>query len=211
MQTEEFFLEPFSHRLNVENVVINNPSDTFPDPDFLKVRKLVVEAHPLNLKPQETIVIDELIIDIELLAYVQNTNNQINFDVFTAPFRKEKDNTEEPGLPAFLVRRLVIRLDTIKKVDYTSGSLRVQNFSLNIDREYKDVHNLSAVLQPLIKDLESQGASFVIDALARALMDPEAYQRLSERGKGGFGEKAAEGFKEVTELIKAVLESLKKE
>ena len=216
-QIEEFSIGPFSQRIDLENFEVRNPTNTFPDADFLKVEQFILKTHPSNLNPRKTIIIDEMIIDVELLAYVQNTQGQVNFDAFIAPFHKqqstteETEETEETKRSSFLIRRLVVRIDTIKKVDYASGSLQVQNFNVGIDREYQDVQNLSVVFQPLIRDLEPLGASFVMDSLARALMDPETYQRLSTSGGESVGEQSSGGFNEVTELIKAVLESLKKE
>lgn len=182
---ESYNVNLFKGVVEIHDLEIKNP-DRFPDPDFIDLREFSAYTSLANLR-KDPIVIDRLVIDIDTVGFVQSRTDGNNLKAFTeglAGDKKEQDTKAEEGKepPAYLIKELVIRLNTVK---YTNQALPTpihQEIPIRIDRTFTDVRDIpTQVVQPLIKDFGTAGLNFLSTALLDSMQDFGEYREAAEK------------------------------
>jgi len=193
------YANPFTAHLVVKHLELTNPA-AFPRKDFIAVRELEVEAHPLSLLAGRR-VIDRAVLDVASITVVRDRQGRVNVRLLEhgpaaagAAAPGTADRAPEGGV---LIRRLEVRLDRVVVADYASQIPDVREYRLNFHHTYTNVTSAGQLAEPLAA-LGNLGAA--VDRLL-----PEWSGRL--RRTGGLIEEAG---RKTGATLKGLIESLEK-
>jgi hypothetical protein len=163
-----FNTTPLLQSLVVKNAVLSNPS-SFPERDFVQINELSVRANPLTFLTQSP-VIDSLSIGINQLTIVRSKTGDINIQTFADAFKAPPSaETEQNKSSAFLIRDLLVRLETIQVIDYQQNPPLIKSYPLHLVREFRDITDFTDVATAFAVDLSVVGISFVTDSIRNSL------------------------------------------
>lgn len=217
-RVERLSIDPFSQLLQLEKATLHNPIQQFDDTDFLRINQIQIRANPSGLTSKERIEIDEVIVDLEQVAYVKNQKEQTNVASFIASFQSRQEPTNdqpERKKRPFLIHHFTFRLHTLKIADYTYSKPNLLHFDVAIERQFKNVTAVDQIMKPLEKDLLPYGLATVVKDLFHTLSDPATYKEaLINTPKSILektGETAIERLQAVGSGVKTTLDFFQKE
>lgn len=150
---ETLMVNPFTGTIRARGLVVNNPP-TFPRPEFLQVREFEAEADLVSLFTRRPVV-DQLKLDIGLLALVKRANGRTNLEVFRgyldappSPDRPMPAKPERSTGRAFTIRRLSVRFDRLVLADYSGAKPVVNDYPVKLDRTFTNVTDSRQLLLP---------------------------------------------------------------
>ena len=207
---QSLMVNPLSGKIRAQGLVVNNPP-TFPQPEFLQVREFSVDADVWSLFSNRP-VLNEVTIDIGLVALVKRSDGRSNAEVFRGYLAEESEEIPVPGQKAplrgkeFLIRNLAVRFDRLIVVDNTGKRPVTHEYTLKIDRTFRNVTDGDQLMLPAsldqIFDLGGAVGSLLPDDVGRLL--DETLRSGSDLLKKATraGENAFKGFSDTLEESK---------
>src|ERR1039457_1968427 len=103
-------------------------------------------------------VANEVIVDIEKLSLVRNSDGVLNTDAFRYGLAGAKPNNKaDPGLPKsvgtrtdFLIRHLVLKFDRMVMADYSGKKPIIKEYDLKLSRDMRDVDSVAKLVTPFL-------------------------------------------------------------
>jgi hypothetical protein len=191
---------PFTGRVHIQEAAIDNPLIYGPR-EFLRLREFRADAQVFTMWGRR-LVLEEVTIDLPLLAVVTNTDGTTNLDLFRE--RLGADLAAPPGAPQrpFLIKRLHVRVGEVRFVNLTSRRPRERILALEFEHTYQNVSDWKQLLVPeLFRRAAMAGGGW------EGLAPEDMGRTISEwlrRGGGWF----AEPSRRTTETLKSLFEKL---
>jgi hypothetical protein len=210
VEVQSLMVNPLSGEIRAQGVVVNNPP-TFPQPEFLQVREFSVDAEVLSLFSDRP-VLNEVKIDIGLVALVKRSDGRSNAEVFRGYLAEESETIPVPGQKPpprgkeFLIRNLVVRFDRLLVMDNTGKQPVLHEYPLKIDRTYQNVTDGDQLLLPASLD-----QIFALGGAVGSLLPDDVGRILDEALRSGSdllkkstsaGENFFKGFSDTLEESK---------
>lgn len=193
---------PFTGRATVEGLVIDSPP-TFRPATFLVVNEFQADLQLFTLF-RETVVFDEVRLDLARAVIVTNTDGTNNLDLFKSRWpgkRVERANPSDAP-PRWLVHRLELAVGTIELINLNSRAPSQRKLELDFAYSYRDVSSVKQLMVPaLLRRMAVAGGSF------EGLLPDELGETLGgwigEVGGvlGGIGRKATDTLKSLFEKL----------
>jgi hypothetical protein len=181
-----FKLSLLDSSFSIKDFDISNP-EGWKDSDFFTMNEATCDFSLKN-STKERLYFDRLALDVKELALVIDENGNANWSELMNKFKSEKDQgetktekkaTEEDTvvedseetqkLPSLFIKELVLGLDKIEIVDYSRTPTWKRTYSLGMHIELKDVDSIDDLVEPLINQLISSGATSAIPVIYGAL------------------------------------------
>ena len=209
----------FTGELQLNGTKIENPRG-FPQELFLKVREVTLDLDLSSLL-RDRKVIEEMVVDIDELNYVRNTDRKLNLRQFLGAIRVAFDEfvkrVESKGDFRYLIERCRVRLLNVSYVDHSRPNSRERRFQPNFRIEIEEITDLEQIVIPLARELQEIGLGILADPLKDSLADIESLEDLVDRlhetsseDRDGEGDEKTlmEEVQEVGEAIQNVIDSL---
>lgn len=195
----EMDISPFSLKMDSHDFVVNNPGK-YADNRFVNFRRVMFDLGGMP-KPGKELVVEEAVIDIAYIGYVESQEEGVRANAFefadkvnalliddSAAEESSQEPSGEPAEPTpFLIKKMTFRLDDVYWVKGANGD-NVKTFNANVDMTFTDVSDVNQIVEPLRKELAARGLGFLITGLL-----PDILQGL---GSGVIGN--VEGLSELT-------------
>jgi hypothetical protein len=153
LTAESLMVNPITGSLAARGVVINNPP-TFPQVDFLRIRKIVVEAESWSILTSKP-VLNRVMLDVEQVTLVKRADGRSNAAVMRA-YLADPAGRPVPERTAhgreFLMRQLEVKFDRLQVANYTGSKPVITNIPLNLDRRFSNVTDSQQLLLPASLD-----------------------------------------------------------
>lgn len=206
--------------IDANNISISNPP-SFPHPTFIDINQVKVDLD-LDSLNKEVLIIEEVIVDIDKIGYITDTEKNNNLKQFISAFQ-ESDKTQpsepetspespqeesEPEPFQFLIQRLVIRLNTIETANYANaadGTLKTYN--AGIDLELTDVSDVKDIIKPLQRMLLSLGMEFLTNTLLDSFTAFDRLKLVNSLVEGDFESLSEDVTEKGKEILEKTLES----
>jgi uncharacterized protein involved in outer membrane biogenesis len=224
---QRLYANPFTGSINITQLKINNPEDTFPQTDFVSVNQFrtAVDLHSVF---SDRVVVNDAVFDVAFIAVVRNAQGQTNIDAFKAglhppvPDQKSPDQGNgsnpapapapaPPGPKAppkqFLIHHLVVKLDKIIIADYTGTEPKVREIDVQINRTFTDVTSLKQISAPLVADLSVAGVGKLANSVLGIIFPTTILESLGVAAKDTGGILQDTG-KKTTGFFKGLFDSL---
>ncbi len=212
MTVEKQDIGVLSGSADVQGLKIENP-DRFAAKDFVRFNQLKakVEVSPLF---KRQIVVDEIVVDLDALAVVQNKDGEYNFAALQNSLLggSSEKKSSAMAIPPFTIKKLTLKIHQAKYFNFKTGDGKPKLYDLNYERTFNDVteKNLTSVEVAIGTDLSSKGFSVFLDVLKDKILDPDTYLD-AVKGVGGLvGDAAGAVLNGVGSAAKGVGDSLKK-
>lgn len=214
MTVEKQDIGLLSGSADLQGLKVENP-DRFAAKDFVRFNELKakVEVSPL-LKKQ--IIIDEIVVDLDTLAVVQNKDGEYNFAALQNSLlggaAAADKKSSSMAIPPFTIKKLTLKIHQAKYFNFKTGDGKPKLYDLNYERTFNDVteKNLTSVEVAIGTDLSGKGFSIFLDVLKDKILDPDTYLN-AVKGVGGLvGDAAGAVLNGVGNAAKGVGDSLKK-
>lgn len=232
-------ISPFGGRIEIQDFEVENPTG-WPDKRFVHLRMAKIDMDPASLWG-ERLIINEVVVDLDHVAYVVNEQGVKNALEFAKAFESEKKEEEaepvEKGEPVqFLIKKLTFKLDNVEWLVHSGSRPSEKHFEPKIEMVFTDVDEVEDVVGPLKRELMNAGLGIIVTGLLQDLVDVGAYadiagnvlsgsfdaggevlnvggEALGEAAKGlqEGAGTATEGIQEAGKKIKGLLGGLKKE
>ncbi len=184
--------------IQLKDVKLQNNKD-FPISDFIHLNELKIDLDPLSLF-QQKIVIEDAILNIKNIAFVENQNKDNNLEVFihklkesfggaSASSNQEKPQSDQkpvakntkaekapeaPAKKSFVIKHLLIEVHSLTAL-MSKGPKDLVRADSNwtISEEYTDISqdNLNTVTLPLTSELTKRGISLLGQILIKKTVD----------------------------------------
>jgi hypothetical protein len=161
-------INAFGGSADLQNLQISNP-DRFPSKEFMTLKEFKVKVDPASLLGKR-IVVDEVLVDVDSATLVENKDGDINLLVLkdsllsggNAPAAGSSASSG-PAIPPFLVKSFTLRINTIKFLDGSSGTISTVTQSVNYERTFTNVTeaDVNTISSEVATDLSARGAAFV--------------------------------------------------
>lgn len=178
-ESSPFSFNPFKPSLSLETFVVFNSPD-FMDEAFLDISSARVVLDPSASRDHQ-LVLDEVHLALRTLTIVRNSEGDVNAKVFSDralnlakdisdSFNDIRNRLGPPAQDEVALKTLIktchLSLDKVVVIDYKDRSdPYVRTFDLGFDLEVHDVEDLSVVIAPLVKELNSVVGAVVVDAV----------------------------------------------
>ncbi|MDR1890921.1 MAG: AsmA family protein [Puniceicoccales bacterium] len=165
----------FRGRLDLKDFIIKNP-DSFHSKDFVSINNIVTDVDMTTLF-KDTIVIENIILDVTDLTVVTNANGENNYTLFSKNFTPEPQTSEKEASKTIdtkkhspkrsvLIKNLTLSISTIHTIDERKNSSR--EYEINYRREFHDVTDFTKLGMQLIGDLGKFG-NIIIDSVISSI------------------------------------------
>ncbi len=162
---------------SVKDVTLRNPEE-WPEEGFLKINQATFDVAPTTLIGDGRKVIDELVLDIGPVVIVTNKDKKVNAKVLLEKLQSAQKEAEEAPTAGeevkkeakpieFLVRRLVIRAESLRIADYSGPTPKIREQRINLNVE---LHNVSDVKE-VLPQLMAQGGSQLLLMLSNVQLN----------------------------------------
>lgn len=200
-------VNPFTGRLSAKDLAINNPP-TFPQPEFLNIREIVVDGETWSLLTSKP-VINRVKLDVEQVTLVKRADGRSNAEVLRS-YLADPAGRSVPATTArrreFLVRKLELKFDRLQVVNYTESKPVTRDIPLNMDRTFHNVTDGRQLLLPAsldqIFDLGGAVGSLLPEDIGRMLDEAlrtgtDLLKQATQKGKvfNGFSDTLEESKK----------------
>lgn len=195
LTAEKQNINVFAGSADVQGLKLENP-ERFAAKDFVRFNELKgsVEIGAL-LKRQ--IVVDEVVVDLDTLAVVQDKDGEYNFAALQKSLLGGGAATgggKASGLsiPPFTIKKFTLRIHQAKYFNFKTGDGTPKIYDVNYDRTFTDVNekNLTSVEVAIGTDLAGHGFSVFLDVLKDQVLDPDTYLN-AVKGIGNLAGNAA--------------------
>ncbi len=189
VKVEKLSINPFRNRVHLSGLVITNP-ESFPRSDFVDVRSFRAQAQ-LDTFFTNRLVIDDGEIDVARVALIRNREGTINAGLFSdrllKPRTAKRTDKEQPA-PAeervaeksFLIKRLVVRFETMIVEDHSGTRPVVREYALNFTHTYENVINPDQfAVGPFMKSFAAVGSAIT------GLIPGDVSRTLAEATRSG--------------------------
>jgi hypothetical protein len=191
VKVEKLSINPFRNRVNLAGLVITNP-ESFPRRDFVDVRSFRAQAQ-LDTFFTNRLVIDDGEIDVARVALIRNREGTINAALFSDRLLKrhkakreagkdgkEKAPAPEPAEKSFLIKRLVVRFETMIVEDHISTKPVIREYALNYTHTYENIISPDQfTVGPFMKSFAAVGSALT------GLIPGDVSRTLAEATRSG--------------------------
>ena len=169
-------------KFDVHDLEVQNP-DRFAARDFLKFNEIKTEVEVSTLLSQR-IVVDEVIVDLDSLAIVQDKDGDYNFaalqNSLMGAAAAPADTTiqsKTPAIPPFTIKKLTLSMHTAKYFNFMTGEGKPALYNLGYTRTFTDVteKNFLSVELAIGRDLDHLGYGVFTEILKDKILDPDTY------------------------------------
>ncbi len=166
---------------DVKDLELTNP-DRFAAKDFVKFNEIQTSVE-VSTMLSKRVVVDEIVVDLESLAIVQNKDGEDNFAALqnslmgaTAPADATK-KSKTPGIPPFTIKKLTLSVHGAKYFNFKTGDGKPAIYNLNYTRKFTDVNetNLFSVELAIGRDLDGKGFGIFSEILKDKILDHDTY------------------------------------
>jgi len=182
-----FKLSALDSSFSIKDFDISNP-DQWKDSDFFTMNEATCDFSLKN-STKERLYFDRLALDVKELALIIDENGNANWSELIKKFKSEGtdeetktekkttekedkvvgDSEEQQELPSLYIKELVLGLEKIEIVDYSRNPTWKRTYNLGMHIELKDVDSIQDLVEPLISQLISSGATSAIPVIYGAL------------------------------------------
>ncbi len=212
LEIGELNINPFTGVADLQQTILTNPED-FPDPDFIHVNIAKIDVDVFSLI-EERKVIEELVLDIGEVGLFTNEAGDSNATIFFQTLKQSEESGPSPdpsGEPVqFIIKRLVIRLHSVKISYYSRGKLHTSKIEPNLDLELSDITDLNQVIKPLRQELRRKGIPILAQTLLHSITGLQGNSKDAGEWLQNSVESLGEGAVETGKAVKNILEKLKK-
>lgn len=215
MTVEKQDIGVLSGSADLQGLKVENP-ERFAAKDFVRFNELKakVEVAPL-LKRQ--IIVDEIVVDLDSLAVVQNKDGEYNFAALQSSLlgggaAGTGTKSSPMSIPPFTIKKFTLKIHQAKYFNFKTGDGKPTLYNLNYERTFENVSekNLTSVEVAIGTDLSGKGFGIFLDVLKDKLLDPDTYLD-AVKGIGGLaGDAAGAVLNGVGNAAKGVGDTLKK-
>jgi hypothetical protein len=197
---EAFAANPFTGTVLLRGVTVENPA-VFGPRDFIRLQAFEADAQMFTTLRQR-VVLDEVRIDLPLLAIVTNTDGTTNLDLFRERMGGGMEPTGRTPARKFLIKRLHVRVGELRFINLTARQPRERSMQLDFEHTFENISDWKQLLVPeLFRRVAVAGGTFeglVPEDLGRTV------GQWSRSGGGLFREPA----RRATETMKSLFEKL---
>jgi hypothetical protein len=169
-----------------QNLQIMNPSH-FSDPSFLHFNQFKTKVDLWSLHG-ERIVINELVLDLDSITVVQPKGgniSQMNVSEFVSGLSGDSagavpNQAAAKTPPPFIIKKLTIKIGTVKYLDLGKTNPQPEVFNLNYDRTFTDVTDVNALRVALAQDFAVHGMYFLAKGFVQSLLDSKTYGEAAD-------------------------------
>ena len=205
-------------KVGFNGLSIRNTVD-YPTADFLDLKRFMADIDMQSVNKEE-LVIEELVLDVEKLSWVENKKGQTNLKQFAhllqASMAKEKAPREKPPPEKkeprkYRINKLVIAFNTVA---IHRPDQEMKRYEVDYSKTFENVTNMKRVLFQVAKDLSSKGLSLFGANLVYNLLDKKQIEQLKENTESitddlkQLGEEASEKSKETLDKAKDSIKDL---
>jgi uncharacterized protein involved in outer membrane biogenesis len=195
---ERATLRPWSGRILLEGVRIDNPR-TFGPREFLQVQRFRAEVQVSSLWSRR-LVVEELTLDVPLIAIVTNTDGTTNLDLFrdrlAGPARGPASSS------SFLIKRMHLRVGEIRSVNLSARQPKLRQMHLDLETDYVNVTEWQQLMTAdVLRRLALAGGAF------EALGPEDLGATLGNWARSGVG-RLRDPARRSTETLKSLFEKL---
>lgn len=176
-------LKLFSGVLAIDGIALINPP-YYQTENFMQLNQIAMQMQ-LNSLFKDRTVYDYVLIDIERITWVKNSQGSINVLEFVNKLRKKKKSTSsivegetvserQKDRTSFLnnnyiIKKLIIKVGTIDMVGLPFENDR-KNFALEYSKEFVDVTDIESIIHQVIADFAQQGVvDLTLDVLGNGM------------------------------------------
>ncbi|MDR2779223.1 MAG: AsmA family protein [Puniceicoccales bacterium] len=167
----------FRGRLDLKDFKIKNPNFLFQAEDFVSINNIVIDIDVMSLW-KDTIVIEEVILNIDDLSMVTNGNGEDNYTLFVKNLKQavkvpkeaadKTANTQKHGRKkSILIKNLTLSISTVHAIDERKNSSR--EYKIDYCNEFHDITDFSKLGLQLVGDLGKFGISIMIDSIISSI------------------------------------------
>ena len=150
VKIDDLSVNPFTAKVAIKGLILKNP-DGWPAQDFIELREFKADADFWSLFSSR-LVANDVVVDIARCTMVKNQQGVLNATAFSTALSgggqsgpaKPKGEKKE-----FLIKRLVLRFDTLVYADYTPAKPAIKEYHLNFNRELRDVDSMAKIVNPI--------------------------------------------------------------
>lgn len=199
---ETLAANPFNGRVQLQNLTLVNPV-TFGPREFVELRRFEVDVQVFSGLGRRW-VIDELTIDLPLLAIVTNTDGTTNLDLFRERLAGEEEKSARAAAREreFLIKRLHVRVGEVRFINLTARQPRERRMPLEFEYTFHNVSDWKQLLVPeFFRRAAASGGAF--EGLLPEDLGP-TLSRWMRAGGGLFHEPS----RRATDTLKSLFEKL---
>jgi uncharacterized protein involved in outer membrane biogenesis len=171
----------FRRRFDLKDFKMQHPDSLFHSKDFLSINNIVTDVNVSSLW-KDTIVVEEIILDIGDLTVVTNGERENNYTVLVKSFEqggrttkreasetasKATDTDKHSSKQSVLIKNLTLSISTIHVVDKCKNLSR--EYKTDYRKEFHDVTDFTQIEKQLIGDLGKFGISVMIDSIISSI------------------------------------------
>lgn len=203
--------------VDFKNVLISNPTKQFKEPIFVSFNDFMLDVGVSSIF-KETVVLENVIIDIDNITVVKNADGTYNYAVFLENISKSsekntsKEDTEKSKSDKnsagsskdksgkhVAINKFVFAIRSVRTIDEKTGAKN--EYSLKYKREFSNITDLSSLTSELVSDLSAYGLEALIQSTLHSITELPGIKQV----KGGLSK-----VKNVsTEVIKGVGSGIK--
>ncbi len=171
----------FKGNVDFQNVTIKNPSDKFSETSFISFNDLGVDVKLTSIF-SNTILLENILIDIDNVTIVKNKEGVYNYSVFVDNIssigksdttgnskntNKASDKETSKSAKNLVIGKFTFAINSIKIIDESDNS--VKEFNVKYKREFSNVSDISSIIKPLVTDLGMYGLTAFIQATFQSI------------------------------------------
>ncbi len=171
----------FKGNVDFQNVTIKNPNDKFSETSFISFNDLDVDVKLTSIF-SNTILLENILIDIDNVTIVKNKEGIYNYSVFADNISSigksdatgdnkntNKANNKEASKSTknLVIEKFTFSINSIKIIDESDNS--VKEFSIKYKREFSNISDISSIIKPLVADLGMYGLTAFIQATFQSI------------------------------------------
>lgn len=194
----EFSANPFTGRVHVRDLVVTNPAE-WGGESFVEVRAF--DAHSsLRALFSDHYFADVMVVDVARVNLVRNQEGVLNAREFKDRLKGSRDDAKPRGPKGFLIRKLVLKFDTLTYNNHADLLPGTRKYHLNVDTELADVDSVPKLLAPF---RDTAGLGLIADTMGNLF-------RGSTDLLKGTADLIQDLGKQTGKTLKGVLDSLDK-
>jgi uncharacterized protein involved in outer membrane biogenesis len=167
----------FRGRLDLEDLKMKNPDSSFHSKDFISINNIVTDVNVSSLW-KDTIVVEEVVLDIGDLTMVTNGEGENNYTILVKNFgqgeqrtSKKASNTSDTGKhspkKSILIKNLTLSISTVHVIDEHKNLSR--EYKIDYRKEFHNVTDFAKIGKQLVGDLGKFGISIMIDSIISSI------------------------------------------
>jgi uncharacterized protein involved in outer membrane biogenesis len=165
----------FRGRIDFRDFDVSNPKDSFKTNEFFLFNELVTDVNLKSLLT-DTVVVDEIVVDIGSVTLVKNVDGIYNCQLFLQNMfgSGQSSGNEANDAPSgkgasrkkfckkLRISRIVFAVKSVTIIDESTGSTK--EYLLNYRREFSNVEDINVIVKPLMTDLGKYGLGIFIQS-----------------------------------------------